>query len=100
MHALSLKNKPIEPAVLPAGAAEFSIPSGDDRTLCERVLGEFREMPGLVLTEPQAARLFCIEHETCARILGSLVESGALRTDGRVFAARAHGRPSLWRGTR
>jgi len=100
MHALFLKNEPIEPAGLSSGAAELGMPSGADRTICERVLGEFREMPGLVLTEPQAARLFCIEHETCARILGSLVESGALRTDGRVFAARAHGRPSLWHGTR
>jgi hypothetical protein len=89
MHALFLKNEPIEPAGIFPGAVESSS-SGDDRRLCERVLCEFREMPGLVLTEPQAARLFCIEHERCARILGSLVESGALRTDGHVFAARAH----------
>ena len=100
MHAFLVRNEPIEPAGIPAGIAELSMLSGDDRRLCERVLGEFREMPGLVLTEPQAARLFCMEHETCARILGSLVESGALRTDGRMFATRTHGRPSLRRGVR
>jgi hypothetical protein len=101
MHALFLKNEPIEPVGMPPGAAaQFSMLSGDDRRLCERVLGEFREMPGLVLTEPQAARLFSIEHETCARILGSLVESGVLRTDGRMFAARTSGRPSLRRSMR
>ena len=89
MHALFVRNEPIEPTGTPLRVAESYVMSGDDQALSERVLGEFREMPGLVLTVPQAARLFCLDREKCVRILGSLVESGALRTDGRVFATRA-----------
>ena len=53
--------------------------------LCARVLGEFHEMPGLTLTLPQAARLFCIEQSQCERILEALVQAGELVTDGRAF---------------
>ena len=57
-----------------------------DLELGGRVLAEFRDMPGLVLTVPQASRLFSIEPVRCARILGSLVNRGPLSVDGQVFA--------------
>jgi DNA-binding IclR family transcriptional regulator len=55
-----------------------------------RVLGEFREMPGLTLTLAQAARLFDLGPARCERVLGRLVQKGVLMTDGRTFR-RAHG---------
>lgn len=55
-----------------------------------RVSGEFREMPGLMLTAAQAARLFSIDLGRCERVLGALVERGVLATDGRAFT-RADG---------
>ena len=60
------------------------------QTLQTRVSAEFREMPGLKLTLPQAARLFSIEPTRCERVLGALVDRGVLATDGRAFA-RADG---------
>ena len=57
-----------------------------------RVRAEFREMPGLRLTLPQAARLFNMDADRCERVLGSLVAAGYLVTDGRVFASAGEGR--------
>jgi hypothetical protein len=50
-----------------------------------RVLAEFRDLPGLRLTLPQAARLFDIEPARCGRLLAALVDSGCLAMDGFVF---------------
>jgi hypothetical protein len=52
--------------------------------IAERVRGEFREMPGLTLTLPQAARLWSLDDETCKEVLNYLVENGFLsrRDDG------------------
>src|SRR6185436_13601196 len=33
--------------------------------MAERVRAEFEEMPGMMLTMPQASRLFGLEHEVC-----------------------------------
>ena len=53
---------------------------------CERVRAEFREMPGLTLTLPQASRLFNLDPLRCEQILTALVRAGQLSTNGRVFA--------------
>jgi hypothetical protein len=58
----------------------------DLHTLQMRVSAEFREMPGLMLTLAQAARLFSIDAVRCERVLGALVDRGVLATDGRAFA--------------
>lgn len=60
--------------------------------LCARVWAEFREMPGLNLTLPQAARLFSLDRARCARVLDALVVSGVLATDGIGFARADSGR--------
>jgi hypothetical protein len=39
-----------------------------------RVQGEFLEMPGLRLTEPQARRLWNLDQESCEALLGILVD--------------------------
>ena len=54
-------------------------------TLHARVRGEYREMPGLRLTLPQAARLFNLEPARCEQVLDALVTDGALRTNGREY---------------
>lgn len=60
-----------------------------------RVLGEFRELPGLTLTLPQAARLFSIDPPHCEQILKALVQAGELVTDGRAFCNPNCGRRCL-----
>ena len=63
-----------------------------EHELCARVWAEFREMPGLNVTLPQAARLFSLERARCARVLDALVVSGVLATDGVGFARTDSGR--------
>jgi hypothetical protein len=66
----------------------------EEQDLCTRVHAEFREMPGLRLTLPQASRLFSIEPTRCERVLGALVHAGHLATDGKAFASPLGGRRS------
>jgi hypothetical protein len=51
----------------------------DREALSRRVLAEFTEMPGLALTIQQAARLFGIGTDACARILAQHIRQGQLR---------------------
>jgi hypothetical protein len=44
-----------------------------------RVEGEYREMPGLSLTLPQAARLWGMDHTTCELVLRNLIERRVLK---------------------
>ena len=57
-----------------------------------RVCAEFYEMPGLVVTVAQAARLFGIDQTQSRRILGTLVSRGVLVTDGQQFGRAGTGR--------
>ena len=43
--------------------------------LFRRVQGEFLEMPGLRLTQPQACRLWGLDRETCGTLLSHLVDA-------------------------
>ena len=60
-----------------------------DARLVERVLGEYREMPGLALTIEQARRLWGCDAVTCQRIVEVLVERHVLRSSrhGRLIRA-------------
>ena len=49
------------------------------QALMRRVYGEFLEMPGLRLSIQQAARLFNLPPNVCARLLAELIEGGFLR---------------------
>lgn len=44
-----------------------------------RVRAEFDEMPGLTLTEPQAAKLFGIERAICRDVIDQLIDESYLR---------------------
>jgi hypothetical protein len=58
--------------------------------LTMRIQSEYDEMPGLCLTSRQARRLWGIESDLCALVLGALLEQGFLRRtlDGRYVRAR------------
>ena len=43
--------------------------------LFRRIQGEFLEMPGLRLTQPQACRLWGLDRETCGTLLSYLVDA-------------------------
>jgi hypothetical protein len=47
----------------------------EPEALFQRVQSEFREMPGLRLTQPQACRLWGLDRETCGSLLSRLVDA-------------------------
>ncbi len=70
-----------------------ALPATIDDVL-SRVQGEFLEMPGLRLTEAQARRLWGMETELCAALLGELVAANFLfRTRDGAFMRVEHARP-------
>src|SRR6266496_3327609 len=59
-----------------------------------RVQGEFLEMPGLRLTEPQARRLWGLDAASCGALLGTLVDANFLfRTRDGAFMRVEHASP-------
>lgn len=52
---------------------------GRTDALFERIVAEYREMPGLKLTRAQAARLWCLDALECEALLEGLVTAGFLR---------------------
>ncbi len=60
-----------------------------------RVQGEFLEMPGLRLTEPQARRLWGLDSVSCPALLEALVDARFLfRTRDGAFMRIDHGSPA------
>jgi hypothetical protein len=57
--------------------------------LVDRVRGDFNEMPGMQLTEAQAARLWGVEPTACRSIVDLLVGSSFLRRTPAGRIARA-----------
>ena len=59
-----------------------------DARLIDRILGEYREMPGLALTIDQAQRLWRCDAATARRAIDGLVAGGVLQwsRDGRVIS--------------
>ena len=66
----------------------FSRPEDLGR-LVDRVRGEFNEMPGMELTEAQAARLWGVEPTACRNVVELLVGADFLRrtANGRIVRA-------------
>jgi DNA-binding IclR family transcriptional regulator len=61
-------------------------PSGHRTAIVRRIYAEFEEMPGLEVTEAQAARLWWLDRALCSRLLSGLVEARYLtRTPGGRF---------------
>jgi hypothetical protein len=56
--------------------------------LLRRAEGEYREMPGLSLTVPQAARLWGLDSCTCAAVLTTLTDRQVLRRTTRYISSR------------
>jgi hypothetical protein len=55
-----------------------------EQVLLARMRGEYREMPGLRLTVPQACKLWQLDRDRCLGLLEQLVTEGTLhrRSDG------------------
>ena len=51
----------------------------------ERVRGEYREMPGMSLTERQAQRLWGLDPTACRTLFDALLQTGFLRRTSRGY---------------
>jgi hypothetical protein len=73
-----------------ARPSDHAMPPETGGLITERIRGEFREMPGLILTVAQACRLWSLDLSTCTTVLAQLVNAGFLcrKSDG------AYGRAS------
>ena len=78
------------------GSVVFSIPVSPPLAVpsafvLSRIRAEFREMPGMRLTQLQARRLFGLDIVTCSSALAALQASGFLTTtrDGAFVMAAA-----------
>jgi DNA-binding IclR family transcriptional regulator len=61
----------------------------------KQIEAEYREMPGLSVTEAQAQRLWGLDNPTCRRALDTLVHRGVLRRTRREAYVRAETFSSL-----
>jgi DNA-binding MarR family transcriptional regulator len=53
-----------------------------------RIVAEFHDMPGLILTVKQASRFLGVDEAACARILASLTQAGILRRSPSEYYSR------------
>jgi hypothetical protein len=56
--------------------------------IVRRIVAEFQDMPGLVLSLKQASRFLGVDEAACARILSSLTEAGILRLSASEYYSR------------
>ena len=56
--------------------------------IVRRIVAEFNDMPGLVLSLKQASRFLGVDQAACARILAALTESGILRRSASEYYSR------------
>ena len=77
-------------------ALAMSLPrSGHERrnlpkreAIVRRIVAEFHDMPGLVLSVKQASRFLGVDEAACARILASLTQAGILRRSPSEYYSR------------
>ena len=62
----------------------------DVLSLVARIECEYREMPGLRLTERQMRRMWCIDEDTCQMLVTVLVARGVVVRTHRNAYARAN----------
>lgn len=65
-----------------------------DEHLLHRILAEFRDVPGMRLTEAQARRLWGLDRATCDAVLTRLTEAHALARDASGYIHMAEAGPA------
>lgn len=88
-YAGSARGRPMEKRTRPTIALEGDGPADAFATALRRAQAEFLEMPGLQLTEAQAARLWSFDSALCSAVLTALVESRFLVRTRKASFSRA-----------
>ena len=94
-----VKGRPLGMSLPPAGAARPVKPVTPVETerrdlasreaVVRRIVAEFQDMPGLVLSLKQASRFLGIDQAACARILTTLTQAGVLRRSASEYYSKA-----------
>lgn len=87
---LSLEN--IKARAIPMSLA---LPAGRERrdfarrdAIVRRIVAEFHDMPGMVLSLKQASRFLGVHEAACGRILATLTEAGVLQRSATEYYSR------------
>ena len=82
-----IKGRPISmPLALPAGRERRDFARRE--AVVRRIIAEFHDMPGLVLSLKQASRFLGVDEAACGRILATLTETGVLRRSASEYYSR------------
>ncbi len=79
---MDLLNLPVSPSTSGIDAIDIATALeviSMNPAICERILAEYREMPGMRLTIAQAARLWALDLASSEILLRSLAATGKLR---------------------
>ena len=82
-----IKGRPIGMSLtLPAGRERRDV--ARRAAIVRRIVAEFHDMPGLVLSLKQAGRFLGVDQAACGRILAELTQAGVLRRSATEYYSR------------
>ena len=88
-----VKGRPLAMSLPPAGPARSIKYERRDlasrEAVVRRIVAEFHDMPGLVLSLKQASRFLGVDQAACARILTALTQAGVLRRSASEYYSKA-----------
>jgi hypothetical protein len=86
-----VKGRPLGMSLPPAGpAVKYERRDLASReAVVRRIVAEFQDMPGLVLSLKQASRFLGVDQAACARILTTLTQAGVLRRSASEYYSKA-----------
>jgi len=80
---MAILQMPGKAGTIPRGpAVPGRLQTEEAQQTAQRILGEFREMPGLKVTLAQGCRLWALTPDACRPILDALVSKGFLKHTG------------------
>jgi hypothetical protein len=80
------KGPPLGLSLPPGGLERRDLATRE--AIVRRIVAEFHDMPGLVLSLQQASRFLGVDQVACARILSSLTQAGVLRRNASEYYSR------------
>jgi hypothetical protein len=84
-----VKGRPLAMSLLPPAIAKRERRDLVRReAVVRRIVAEFQDMPGLVLSLKQASRFLGVDQAACARILATLTQAGVLRRSPSEYYSR------------
>jgi hypothetical protein len=86
-----VKGRPLGMSLPPAPARPAQYERRDlasREAVVRRIVAEFEDMPGLVLSLKQASRFLGVDQAACARILATLTQAGVLRRSASEYYSR------------